>query len=176
MLIKASDRAPLPEADYPTIPNAPFHGNVDTPVLLPADIAKRLIDASGKPKRHGNLEVLQSIQVGRNGSDDTAVCSATDLQVPVSVSITPDPGKRFPEYSRVMPKPDRPAISIVLGVPVLETLIKSAKAIGATTVRVDLPTETTYHEKGTTIVSNAIQVTYKSGDIECTAVLMPCRA
>ena len=175
MLISATDRKPMPDADYPEIPTAPFHGNIEAPVLVSTDIAKRLIAAMPKPNRYGTLDALQAVQVGKNGSDATAVLTVTDLQMPVSVTIAKDEDKRFPSYERVFPDSTREAVSIRLGVPVLLALLKSAKAIEATSIRFDLPTDRTYHEKGTTTVSGAIQATYEKDGIECIAVLMPVR-
>jgi hypothetical protein len=173
ILIKATDANPTADEDFPQVATAPFHGNIAAPVLVSTDICKRLIAAM--PKRD-TLPVLHTVQVGRNGSDSTAQLTVTDLNMPVSVTISEADTHSFPAYERVFPNPTRAAVTIRLGVPVLQALLKSAKAIDASSIRFDLPTEKTYHEKGTTEVAGAIQATYGKDGIECLAVLMPVRA
>ena len=173
VLILAKDTAPFDDADFPQGPHT-FTGTPTAPVPVPSAIVKRLIAAT--PKKT-TIPVLQGVQVSKNGSDNSAVLTATDLQVPVSVTITPD-GETFPAYDRVLPKPDRAVVSIRLGVPVLEVLLKSAKALDARSIVLSLPTDKEYHDKGTPgAVVSAITATTRSTDsgIEVLAVAMPMR-
>src|SRR4029450_3088825 len=170
VLIKASEPYPLENADFPTVPGMPADTTEPSaPILIASDVAEKLIKATAK---RTPIEVLKTIQVMTNG-DGSSYAVATDLAVPIVVKLTPDPVRTFPTFERVIPDSDRPTVTIVLGVPVLETLIKSAKAIGATSIRFTLPTEAKCQSKAQGVINTAITATYKSADVEVFAVAMP---
>lgn len=169
ILIKASEASPMPAEDFPIVPGVPEHTTAPTgPILMSADIADRLCKAT--PKGPRAMPVLRTVQITTNG-DGSSYAAATDLTVPIVVKLTPD-GQNFPAYDRVIPK-DRPTLAIVLGVPVLEVLIKSAKAIGATSIRLELPTGSECLSKTHGTINTAITATYHGADVEALAVLMP---
>jgi hypothetical protein len=204
ILIKATELHPIPNADFPVVPGVPECVTDPTaPILLPADLADRLIKAM--PKR-SSLPALYTVSVTVNG-DGSAYAAATDLQAPTVAKLTPEEGQTFPAYDRVFPDKDRPVVSILLGIPVLEVLIKSAKAAGAKGIKLALPTQAKYqetdtdgkdhafnpvdyrdrdhcnvcgesrkaHERPTGLISSQITATYRGSDVDAIAVVMPMR-
>jgi hypothetical protein len=128
VLIIATDRSPLPDHDFPTIPNGPeTHGEPTEPILIGADIAQRLIKGTMKGKR--SIPVLETIRIAKNSQDGAHVVASTDLVTPTVTTIHDDE-TRFPAYRRVIPAVSRtrPTVRVCLAVDVLQTLIKAAIA------------------------------------------------
>jgi hypothetical protein len=95
-------------------------------VLIPSDVCKAMIGTM--PKR-SSIPILACAQLGRNGSDTSSTLVASDLQAPRIATLN-NPDSRFPTYQRVLDThKDRPDVEVILGVEVLETLIKAAKAL-----------------------------------------------
>jgi hypothetical protein len=126
VLLIATDNSPFPDADFPSVQGATFHGDPALPVLIPSDVCKAMIGTM--PKR-SPFPILACAQLGRNGSDTSATLVATDLQAPRIATLN-NPESRFPTYQRILDThKDRPDVEVILGVEVLETLIKAAKAL-----------------------------------------------
>lgn len=126
VLIIAEESNPIPDADFPIIAGAPFHSTPATPVLVSADIAKRVIKTT--PKRV-TVPALGCVQISTNGSENVITVAATDLGVPTVATVHRDDVGTFPRYERVIPNDDtRETVPVCLAVDVLETLIKAAKA------------------------------------------------
>lgn len=129
VLLTAKDRSAFVDADFPQTARTSTQPvpSPDKPVLLKAETAERLIGAM--PKR-SPIPILQAVQIAQD--DKGAYAVATDLQIPVTVDLE-FPGEndagQFPSWRRVMPKDDQPYAAVKLGVPVLEALIKAAKAV-----------------------------------------------
>jgi hypothetical protein len=194
--VVVTDADPFSDADYPTNPEKglpPWKGNPDKPVLLPAETAKQLIAAT--PKKTP-IPILTAVQLSVNGAEGGCRFSATDLVAVQTATIAPeDANGIFPDVSRVMPKASRPSLSVGLGVPVLESLLKAAKAIGAVAMRIDLPTEPQYqgsngkdadgNRRGDGQVIAALRVTMQgrsrkgeaadAATLTIEAAAMPCR-
>ncbi len=169
ILASGVDGYRFPDEDFPTIPGAPFHGDPSGSILVDEPTIKRLIGATDKGKR--SLPVLRCVQVSRNGSELTSTLSATDLKAPITATIVSEPTENFPELDRVMPAADKAdTVALVLGVPVLEALLKAAKAIDTRTIRFDVPTD----GKDRAVLT-AIRVTATGPDAKIVAVAMPCR-
>jgi hypothetical protein len=130
LLLIARESDPMPDSDFPSgSPDGSgvlpaFKGNPETPIVIGRSHVEKLIAAM--PKR-SVIPILNSVQVSTNG-EGGAVLSATDLQVPCSVHVAPDPTQRFPEYEKLIPT-DRPELTVYLPVHVLESLIKAAKVL-----------------------------------------------
>lgn len=139
-----SDQAVFKDADFPVKGVPLYKGNPAAAILLPASHVDRLIKAM--PKR-SPIPILSTVQLTMNG-DGGAVVSATDLDVPCTVHLPAVEPHSFPQVERAFPKADRPSVTVRLAIDVLETLIKSAKAIGAGQIELTLPTEPQYQERG----------------------------
>jgi hypothetical protein len=167
------DNRPMETADFPTVPGADIHGEPAQDVLVPFDTAKRLIGATAKGKRA--LPILAGIHVGRNGAEGVTVLAATDLAVPAVATIQHDPnGARFPELDRVVPAADTARVRVSLAVPVLEAIIKAAKAVSGSkrlqTITLQIPEA----DKQNAIVS-ALRLEIAGDDLTITGAVMPCR-
>lgn len=186
VLLMAKDNSPIPDAEFPQIQGAPFHGTPERNVILDADVIKRLLAVM--PKK-STIPVLQAVQVSKNGSDQTFTVAATDLQTPIVSNVDMSDGKNFPDHVRVLPAADKPGVvPVILGVPVLEALIKAAKAIEAKGIRFEIPTgkadrfasripatetepeRTELHE-----VSGAVRVSIRTHETEVIGAAMPMR-
>ena len=144
VLLMIEDAHPELDADFPSIPGADFSQEPTPPFCLPADIAKAMI---GTTPKKSTIPILSCIRAGRNGDPNKITVAAPDLTAPRVATIhdVGENAQRFPAYDRVIPRADRPEISVLLGVPVLEALIKAAKAINDDTkippvIRFSLPT------------------------------------
>lgn len=168
VLLVATDAAAIPEEDFPALPDAPALTPLAGPVLLPASAAVRLINGTAK---RNTIRVLQTIRVGQSG--DGALAASTDLNVPTIVRIPASEPSAFPNWERVLPATDRPAVKVTLAVDVLQTLIKSAKAIGARTVMFSVPTTPPDGQEG--VVLDALGVSMRQDGLSITGCAMPCR-
>jgi hypothetical protein len=158
------------------VPGAPFHGTPERNVILDATAAKRLLSAMPKKAR---IPVLGAIQVSKNGSDHTFTIAATDLQTP-SVTVVDMTDRTFPDYSRIMPAADKPGtVGVTMGWPVLDAIVKSAKAAGAKGIRFEIPTAPADRaDRNATDpgdVMGSIRFTIKGADVNVTGVAMPMR-
>lgn len=140
ILLIAQDKYPQKDEDFPAITGAPYTSDPAEPVLIPLSMAQRLIGAM--PKK-SPIPILKAAQLSTNG-DGGCVISATDLEVPCVVHV-PKPEGSFPQWQRVLPRADRPALSVSLSIEVLEHLIKAAKAVQDKgklgTITLQIPTE-----------------------------------
>jgi hypothetical protein len=170
VLLLATDRSPYPDADFPTIAGAPFHGTPETQTLVDAAIVKSLLSAM--PKK-ATIPILAAVQVSTNGAPTTATIVATDLSAPRVATVDSD-GRSFPRYAAVMPSAEQPT-TLCLSVEVLETLIKSAKAVtrgkGTPAITFRIPAN---GEKAGAVV-NAVHITIEGDDVDVVGAAMPCR-
>lgn len=169
VLLIATDRHPQADSDFPSW--IEHHGNPSAPVLVEADTIRALL--ATLPKRP-TITILGSIQVSQNGSEESATLAATDLSAKNVATVT-DSGKQFPRYERVIPTfgEDKPSIRVRLGLPVLETLIKAAKAVSdvkhaAGSITFELSTKNPE-------VIDAIGVSIEGRDVTVTGCAMPMR-
>ncbi len=168
------DNSPMDSADFPIVPGADFHGEPSAPFCVPMDTCRRLIGATQKGKRA--LPILTGVQVGRNGAEGVTVLAATDLSVPAVAILQPDPnGPRFPDIDRVVPAADSERIRVSLSVPVLEGLIKAAKAIGAGKVFQTITLQLPPANEKTHEIDGAMRVEIKGADLTISGAVMPCR-
>lgn len=193
ILLIAKDDAVLPDEDFPFvgpevdgIRTSLFHGNAAGQVLIPAELAKRLI--AGTPKK-SSIPVLSCVQIGQNGSATTVTAASTDLTVPTIVTINQaETAGKFPNVDRVVPKvgPERPTVRVILSVEVLENLIKATKAANGKTkdlqtIAFDVPIgrndrETDKQTGKPGVVDTAIAFDASAaGDVHLSGVIMPCR-
>jgi len=177
------DNRPMDTADFPTVPGADIHGEPARDVLVPFETAKRLIAATPKGKRGaGSIPVLAGIQVGRNGAEGVTVLAATDLSVPAVATIQHDPnGQRFPELDRVIPAADAARVRVSLAVPVLEAIIKAAKAVHGSkrlqtiTLQIPEPAKHVDDAKPQNTIVSALRLEIVGDDLTVTGAVMPCR-
>jgi DNA polymerase III sliding clamp (beta) subunit (PCNA family) len=169
VLIIADETSPQPDDEYPSVSGGEFHGSPSSPVLLPSETVKRLI--ASVPKKR-TIPILGSVQLGTNGSPGTLQAVTTDLDTANVMPIRPMDAT-FPAYDRVIPKdgPDRQAVTMVLTVEVLETIIRAAKASGAKipTVLFSIPSD-----KPELVSALTFKVCGVS-NIQVSGVAMPCR-
>lgn len=179
ILLVATDTNPQADTDFPLIPGAEYHGDPAGAVLADADVVRSIIAAT--PKKTP-IAILTSVQLGANGSDNTAMMSATDLKAPRVAVITNEAGRNFPNYERVLPKAGRPGVRVCLSVEVLDALVKAAKIVRSgvqtnshqlATIVFDVPTGATDLQDGAVIT--ALGVTMKGADVTVTGAAMPCR-
>src|SRR4051812_32393968 len=170
VMLVATDNSPMPDEDFPIIPGAPFHGTPAAATLIDADVIRGLLSAM--PKRP-TMPILAAVQLSQNGTPQTATIAATDLQAPRVATVTSE-GKTFPSYERVMPAAEQPT-TLVLAIDVLETLIKSAKAVHGTRksgpapmIRFDIP-----KNEGNQVTA-AVRITITGADVTVTGAAMPC--
>ena len=169
IMIIATDNSPLADEDFPAIAGAEFHGD-PAPIAIPAAIVRSMI--ATMPKK-SSRPILATVQVGQNGSEETATIAATDLQAPRVATIAKD-DRRFPAYERVM-SVAAPSVKVAIAIDVLETLIKSAKAVCGTGKREKKPIVTFEVPIGAAEVTTAIGFTVSGLDVTVTGVAMPCR-
>jgi hypothetical protein len=172
VLIIATDKAPQPDEDFPAIENAPFHGNPPIPISISAELAASMLKTA---PRKGTIDILRSVQLSRNGSDQTATIAATDLQTANVAKIDAAETGRFPDYERVMVPNGRPGVQVCMAVDVLETLIKAAKAVGGKNPKItfDVPTESKHLQDRAVIAAIGIEI--HGSDVDVTGCAMPCR-
>lgn len=175
------------DGDFPVVPGAPFHESPTTPILVDEQTIKRLIGATQKGAR--SFPVLNCIQIGKNGTDTAHLLAATDLHAPLTATVQTDPQEQYPDLAKITPAADKAdTVPLVLGVPVLEALLKAAKAIAGSkrmqTIRFDVPIGSgdrrvfrgpndapeELHE-----ITGAIRATAYGPDAKIVAVVMPCR-
>lgn len=179
VLLIVTDHSPFPDADFPSIAGAEFHGDPAGAILAGADIVRAILSAT--PKKT-SIPILTCAQLGANGTEQSATLAATDLQAPRVATLTNEmDGRQFPQYERAIPKADRPGVRVTLAVDVLEQLIKAAKAIkpGARShpmITFDVPTEEQHIDKADhRTVTAALGITMKGDAITVTGAAMPCR-
>lgn len=168
VLLIATDRAPHKDEDFPSFAGAEFHGDPD-PISVSVDVVRSML--ATMPKK-STIPILTAAQLGRNGSDDTATLSATDLSVKNVAMIQRD--SRFPNYDVMLKtQATRKTVQLCLAVDVLETLLKAAKAVKGSsktpTITFAIPLE-----KGDAVTS-AVGVTMTGEDVTVTGLAMPCR-
>lgn len=138
LLIGTDDHA-IDDADFPTKGIPAFAGQPDQPVNIDAGTIAGLLKTIGKGKRQ-TIPVLGAVQVAKT-TDGSVYAAATDLSAVMAATVdTSENAPRFPSYDRVLPAADRAELIVNIGVPVLEAMIKAAKAIGADTVTLGVPT------------------------------------
>lgn len=171
VLLIATDKAPQPDADFPTVPGAAFNGTPEHQTLVKTDVVKSLMAVM--PKR-STIPILGSIQVSQNGTPQTATLAATNLQTPCVATVTREADMNFPQYERCIPTTPA-AVRVILSADVLETLIKSARAIAtkksAPRITFDIPAN---GDDG--IVAGAIRVSMQGIDVDVTGAAMPMRS
>lgn len=174
VLLIGRDRSPHDAADFPTANLPEFSGEPSAAVLLPSDVVTRLI--AGTPKR-ATIPILGAIRIGANGAPDKVYAVSTDLQTPTVYAVPTEDVPQFPQWERVIPKDRAEVRTVLLGVPVLETLIKAAKAAGSTTVTFEIPTEDKHYSKQAPVcLVDSVPVSFKGNDVEVSGVIMPVRA
>src|SRR5207249_1505596 len=140
LLLKATATNRFDDADFPRNADRgmpPFVTSPTTAFLLPKLAVDRLIKAT--PTKTP-IDILKAVQATVNG-DQRPTVSATDLEAVVTVqAVDPADGHRFPDYARVLSAADQPVLRVTLAVDVLASLIQSAKAIGAKTATLAIPT------------------------------------
>jgi hypothetical protein len=179
VLLVCTDRRPEQDSEFPSIPGAEFHGEPDKPMCISVDVVQSMLKTM--PKR-ATLPILQSCQLSQaaaggnqNGEAGQYTVAATDLPVRNVARINPENQGQFPAWEHLMPKADRPSIVVSLGIPVLESLIKAAKAIDSKTITLTLPVERDKAGEPTGTVLTVIGVTITDTDVAVTGVAMPCR-
>jgi len=173
VLLVGRDRYPAADEDFPTANLPEFSGDPKAPVLLPADVVTKLI--AGTPKRTP-IPILQSIRIGVNGGPDKVYAVSTDLQTPTVYAVPTEEQPQFPVWERVIPKERTDTRRIILGVPVLETLLKAAKAAGSTSITFEVPTlEKHYSKQEPICLVESIPIAITSADVELAGVIMPVR-
>jgi hypothetical protein len=152
------------------------NGTPAGPILVESDLCKRMIGATAKRAR-GMIPILAGIQISKNGSDATATLAATDLQAPTVCTVVADPNRLFPVLERVMPKTDRPSLTVVLASDVLADILKSAQAVKGgkhmQTIRFDVPSEPKHFTNGQ--CHSAIRIQITGEEVEVIGAVMPCR-
>lgn len=174
VLLIGKDRYPHDPNDFPTAGLPEFSGEPTAPVLLPTEVVSRLI--AGTPKRN-TVPILGAVRVGVNGGPDKVYAVSTDLQTPTVYAVPTDDVPEFPAWERLIPKDRAYTRTVVLGVPVLETLIKAAKSAGSTAITFEIPTEGKHYAKTEPIcLVDSIPVSFKGSGVEVSGVVMPVRA
>ena len=177
VLLVCTDTNPEKDAEFPAMPEAPFHGNPTKPVLIPVDVVNSLLKTM--PKKP-TIPILGMCQLSQNGTGESATVAATDLQVR-NVARLQDEGRKFPAWERAMPPADRESVTVAIGVTVLEAIIKAAKAIhrakGSTGPVIQLNIPLARNEVGELepVVVSALGVLLKGEDVTVTGAAMPCR-
>ena len=170
VLLKAIERNRYADEDFPQKDLPTFVGNPTGPVLIDVNRVNKLLAAM--PKR-STIPVLGTVQVSADGQGHVTL-AATDLTTPCIVSLPADnDGRRFPNYTQVLPAADRPCMRVALSVDVLITLIKSAravhgKALHGGTIVFEIPT------KHTNCVE-PLRITIPGSDVTVIGGVMPCR-
>lgn len=172
VLLTAKDRSPFDPADFPSGRGV----NTNSPekaVLIEGTAAERLIAAT--PKKT-TIPILAAVRVGQDEKGPFA--TATDLTIPATVDLQAVDGPdapRFPDWRRVMPKAaeDRATVKVCLGVPVLEVLIKAAKAASAQ--RGNGPFITFEIPTAGGVCLTPISVTINGADVVVDGCIMPGR-
>lgn len=182
ILLVCTDREPFEDGDFPAMAEAPFHGDPDKPVAIKGEVVQGLLKTM--PKRP-TIAVLATCQLSTNGGESgQCTVAATDLVNRSVARIDTENAVQFPDYQRVLPKKDRHIITLALGVPVLEVLIKAAKAViskptdaNGPYVVLTVPVETRKQEDGTEKPTNQVTtplgLEIKGDSVTVTGVLMP---
>ena len=172
--VTVTDVQPFADADFPVQDIPAFHASPAKSVRIPADIAKRLIGAMPKSTP---IPILKCAQLSTKGSPETCTIAATDLSAPTAVTLRDD-GKSFPDVDRVLSQTGKgPMTRVSLALPVLETMIKAAKAATAGTksdpvIYLDIPT--TEGEVVLSGIAFSVPGAIRNG-LEVSGVAMPCR-
>ena len=168
VLLTARSKAVTPDEDFPVVPGATFNGNPASQVLVHADIVTSILAAM--PKSARGLPICRMAQLSTNGSPMTYTLAATDLSAPRIATIAADHVQTFPAYDRIYQSCTKTATTS-LGVPVLEALIKSAKAVGAAGITFTIPAA-----DPTGAIVSSIRVAIDGSDTTVDGVIMPMRA
>lgn len=189
ILVYARDPHPQEDADFPTVAGAQPITAPSAPVLLPADLAKRLL--AGMPKK-STVPVLGCVQLGTVNGGGGVQAVSTDLSVPVIADLTAAQALQFPSTDRVMVTDgQRPAvIKLCLSAEMLTRLAQIAReagrAKGTNVVALEIPTDPVYQGKrwegdgdATAQVPNgnlesAVRFTCGT-EVTVEGVVMPCR-
>lgn len=124
ILLVAKDEHQQDDKEFPSKGMPEFLRSPTEPVVVGREIVAKLIAAM--PKR-GCIPILEYAQLGT--SEGGAVICATDLTAACVVELPADEQQQFLDYARVLPKKDRPELTVHLAVEILEKIIKAAKAI-----------------------------------------------
>lgn len=125
MAIFAKDRNPIAPEDFPIVPGVPDGQHEPTaPILVPIVTVQRAVASTAKKPI---LPVLGAIQITANGTPGAAVLAATDLTVPVVLSVD-STGQSFPDLDRIKIADDEKVIRLTLSVDMLKDILKSAQA------------------------------------------------
>lgn len=170
VLLVGRDRYPHDAADYPTANLPEFSGEPTAPVLLPSDVVTKLI--AGTQKRT-TIPILGAVRIGVNSGPDKVYAVSTDLQTPTVYAVPTEDVPQFPQWQRVIPEGRQNTRTVVLGVPVLETLLKAARAAGSQSIMFEVPTEEKHYNKRTNALFDSVPVTINGSDVELTGVVMP---
>ena len=141
LLLVATDAHPGVDEDFPCSPGTePFTASPTGSVLIGREIVERILAAMPKKQqRYGRMPILETAQLAQGAGD--ATITATDLTASCRIYL-PQDDTRFPQVQQILDKlQDRPEVTVHLGVPVLELLIKAAKAIGTTTIALRVSTD-----------------------------------
>lgn len=156
------------------IPGADTREPLTTPILIAAATAEKLIKASGGRSAR-TIPVLATVLVAQ--ADGHPYAAVTDLTAPMVAALPND--QTFPNYECVIPPTDRPALHLMLGVPILEALIKSAKAAEAKGISFAIPTEPCHFSPATETtppqLTSACTVTLHGPTVDVFGVVMPMR-
>jgi hypothetical protein len=181
-------RDPLPDAEYPAKGLPAFVASPTAAFLLPTPAAETLIKATPKKPR---IPVLGCLQVGEDA--DGVYVAATDLEsVTVKRIDANDPqAAQYPNFDRVLPAKDRPAIKVILSATLLKDLIAAriASANGDKTIAgiaFYIPTEDQYQGRKAPTpeapdgapdgeLTSAIRVEWETHHVTVTGAIMPCR-
>lgn len=123
------------------------------PFTLPADAVKALAKL---PASKGPGKGAFALDVDETNKNGKAFFSAGDATLATEKNTL-----GFPQYESIMNSLQKPAmLSVALGVPVLESLIKAAKSIGSDKIRLDFQAD----DKASECYGSAIKVTIESTD------------
>lgn len=148
VLVRVKDPSPFPDADFPSKGVAPFKGNPEKAVTVPASHLKGLLAIV--PKKTP-IPILQAVQLSTNGEEGGVNISATNLETPTIAHIeASDTELPFPNVENVMVSADRPALSVTFSVEALKSMIQAAEAVQrgrkpvTQFITVHIPTEEQY--------------------------------
>lgn len=168
--IRVTDKARIADGDFPAL-----NGGTD-PVkaqLVSSTSLKTLLDVMQKKSK---IPVLPTIRVAAVGDVSVAIVvpEIGDMPVVQRLAETGGKGATFPNLDRVWPK-EQPNVAVHLGVPVLEALLKMAKALDARSIRFELPTDEDKHDKGTNVVNSVCRAKVETPDFAADCAVMPMR-
>lgn len=171
VLITARSRTARTEADFPPVQGIPADApGVEHNVYLRPEQITRLLMAMPSPRQRGASSILQHVRIVASAEGRAHAVATHQDPVIVTVPTAADPTVSFPRWHRVLPPPERPIRTVILGLPVLKAVIKAATAAGCTSLVLEIPTEPTHYTTDS-VLTAAIRVTGHTSDVELVAVV-----